>query len=291
MENDLDFEKLIQEEVQKALAAQKPNSGGAGGEVVNPTPQSSERPIKINIDGMDYTFANENELALSLSEFRKQALAEIEKAKNPSTQATQPAATGAGSSGSDAPIVNMDRFAELMKEGKVVEAFDYVDSVRYYGGKVDKPAQAIMQQLKEVEQMKQLMVVEAFRQQHPEFPINDPQATQFLENVRGQIGAGFNAQGLEAAYYVAVNKYPQYKEYVESKKPQPAFTQPIPSTQNVGPQLVNRPPSNNPYLNAPPSINRTSANPSDSNMGGVYDDVEKLSAEQIGAMIERMANR
>lgn len=289
LNDNFDLETFLKEEVSEAIKNLAPV-----GEKQPPAPAPKE--LKVQIGGQEHSFKDEAELSAAMEALMQRAQQEIAAAKAAAQPAPAPKPE-TSPTGADAPDWSMDKFIELMTKDPR-EAFDYVDNHRELPKQLKKAAQ-------ETEQLKRVLAAEQFRQLHPEFPIQNAAAANLVNQTREQLGLPYDTQGLEAAYFVALNKFPDFRNavqqhsaaLVQQNQAQMQQNRETPSYEG------NRPPlpwekqgvpvhtawnggfnPTNPYLQAPPASGRQTQNFTPTS----EIDYESLTADQIEAILAKI---
>ena len=178
--------------------------------------QDQARKIRIPLGDKEVEFNDEKDLASQLNstfgqiqQYVANLRSEVEQLKAQQTNVVR----------TDEDIVTQTppntfdtkKYIQLMGEDPI-KAQDYMDSYRYFEGKIEKPSQFIRDQLAEAAQLRQIVDVYRFKESNPEFP--GGQAGDVLNKVREAMGLPLNYQGLEAAYSIARDKgiLPNYKQ-------------------------------------------------------------------------------
>lgn len=284
-----DFEKFVREEAQKALAEQlkgtNPNP---------PTTPSAPEPLKVKIAGQEFTFKDTDELSSAMEKTLMQARQELEAARTPKPEPV-------GVKGDDAPDWSTDSFIEkFTKDPRQALEYALQDMLG-----VEKPIDFLKEKAAETEMIKRTISAEQFKQKHPEFPWESLQAAQYVEKVREEMGLPYDTKGLEAAYYVALNNDMNFRGLVQQKynaisqnqvqshphghEEAPNFSRPTPQPINSAQNWnggMNFNPGVNPYLMAPPTVGRTSHEPSPSQNIN-YDELSPEQIEKIFANLPR----
>jgi hypothetical protein len=266
--NQVTSDDLFKQAVAEVMAenAPKPAVGDA------PVPS----PLKLNLGGQEITFNSQSELELALNQTLTHYNNQIQALSNP-TPANQV-------TDDDGPSFDQEKYISLMKENPV-EAADYVDNFRYFGGKATGPVRdQIKQVLATAEANQQLMQTYQFRAAHPEFQ-GDQRIAQTIDQVRNQLGLPWTADGLEAAYLVAQhrNMVPRFEASQQAPPPVGGqFPQQNQYFGNGGPQQQYP----QQYQNfAPPAIGRGS------HTSESFPDPESMSLEQLERIINSSTRR
>jgi len=276
-----DFEALLRSEI----AAQLQKLGQPGDKQVE-TPVTPA-PIEVTIGGQPYKFKDAAELSGAIERTIAQAQAEIQASK-----ASQ-APIRSEVTGDDKPDWSLEGFVQKM----TTDPRDAFEMVLAHKLGVEKPFEHLKEmaaQAKEVELIKKTLAVEQFKSLHPEFPIGHAGAANLLEKVREDLNLPFDARGLEAAYFMAANQYPDFRQLVAQNAQQLHQTQQDRQANVAQPQDWNsqRQPfaqqSQNPYLMPPPSPGRLSA---DTPLSDPFADADKLTTKQIEEIFAKATRR
>jgi hypothetical protein len=189
-----DLDNVIKQAIAEELAkASKPGDG-------NSAPDQT-KPVEVNIGGQVYRFQDQAELSRALEQtfagYQNQ-LAQL--------QAGSAAAPGQHVSGDEdtGPKFSNQEYIALL-EKDALKAQEYLDSFRYFGGKVPEPSKVIRDQLIRSAELEKVVTAYQFKDAHPEFRAS-PQAAHAIDRVREALGLPFSFEGLEAAYATAVQK-------------------------------------------------------------------------------------
>lgn len=290
------FEALVREEIAKQLAARQETgqkSDGKDGQSSQPA-----GPININLGGQTYTFQNVEQLNAALNQMvdaYQQELAKLQEAGRVSGRVAGEQVTG------DAPPpFDMKKYAELMAQNPI-EAQDYLDSYRFFGGTVSKPSEYIRERLAAADRAEKVLAAYQFRNLHPELNfLPGEQAAAVINRMREEVGLPWTVEGLEAAYALAQKRgllptREQIQAYLAQQQAatpaQPSTSSPAPGFQDfsqmpAGQQLslFNNQPAFNSSPAAPPTVGRSAA---PQNPGIPLEDLDKLSTEQIAEILRR----
>lgn len=225
---------------QNAAAAQASEQG----QNPNPQPQSPQ-PWKVAVQGREYSFNSPQELSQALEATFTQFQNTL------AAQQTQAAAPAAPAHADETPAFSTEKYIDTMKQDPIA-AQEYLDSHRYFGGKVEKPSELIRSQLQQADQNARLLAVYQFKEAHPEYQGNQ-QAAQVIQQLREELRLPFDFNGLEAAYALARqrNLIPQpVTPYPGGQQPQqpPQFQQQPPQQPQFG-----QPTQQQPFIPNPPS--------------------------------------
>lgn len=296
-----------------AAAAAQPKDG-------QPPAQPQAQPWKVNVQGREYTFNSPEELNNALNATFTQFQNTIQSLQAPPADpAPQPAAADAP------PKFDMERYLETIKTDPI-GAQEYLDSHRYFGGRVEKPSEVIKSQLAEADKNARLLAVYQFKEAHPEYQGN-PQAAQVINQLRSELNLPFDFNGLEAAYALARQRgliqapqqpqgYPQqpgYGQQPQQPQPQNPFQYQPPVPPGQPPVQIPQAPSpygppspygadprafnggmgfggspNNPFLAPPPALPGRNGYEAPQPFGG---DVDNLTPEQIQQIFQMVGNR
>lgn len=294
---NVDFPGFLKEAVaeQVALATNGglPTQATAGNEA-----------FELNLGGQTYKYENKAAAEAALNNFMGAVSNQMQDLTN---KANTPAPVGEGSfvSGNEKQDWNESndkQFVELMTKSPK-EGLDYWLNQRIFDGQSADPVADLKRTLTETENTKRTIAAYQFKENHPEFP-GGQQAAQIIEKFRQDMNLPYDYNGIEAAYFIAMNRgaIPDYKAQAAQQQFQQRQQQAA-QQQNQGQQYQqftgyeqanafqpqNSPfaPENpfnpaggnsNPFLGAPPGVNRN--NP---NFGGQID-LESLSLEQLEAL-------
>ncbi|CAB4142950.1 hypothetical protein UFOVP434_54 [uncultured Caudovirales phage] len=253
-DNQVD-QDLIKQEVEKQLK----NLGVLGDE-----DQRQPEPIKMRLGDKDYSFANMEEAQNAIN----QAFTSVAQNQATLLQQIEDAQAAQRTSGDDkSPQFDKDKFLQLIANDPV-EAFNYVDTIRYGEARVPD---YVKQNLERIPQLEQTITAYRFTQAHPEFANTDANA-----NVLRAIGQKLNIpihtyEGLEAAYSVAQS----YNVLTPAQKTE-SQQQNIEPSSRFGAQQQ--------QVNTPPAISRGGNALPDAD---VENYLETLSNEQLRALLAR----
>lgn len=186
-----EFQAFVRQAIQEEIA-----KGTQPGTQVQATP--TPQPISVNLNGQTFQFQNQEELNRALTNTFSAYNTELANLRN-----SQVADRGAEVTGTEeAPKFSMDTFVQKM-QANPVEAFDYVDQIRYG---FDNPVEAVKSAItarSELADLQRVMAVYQFKDAHPEYEGN-PQTANTMYQIMDQAGLPFTIQGLEAAYSVGL---------------------------------------------------------------------------------------
>ena len=242
----------------------------ASGQQAQPGAQG---PLRVNVSGQEYVFNSPEELSAALSqtiEAYNRRIADLQAAaqsqKDQATTEKGSYATG------DEPRFSQERYIELLRKDPI-EAQEYLDSFRFFGGRVERPSELITAALSRIAAQDRVLAAYQFRDAHPEFPGGE-HATEVLEQVRAENNLPFTLAGLEAALGIAQSRgllptAQQYQAYLQAQYQASQAPQ--------GAQQAPRP-------KGPPALGRSSAevSPDFAQMA------ESLTPEQIEKIFERL---
>jgi hypothetical protein len=228
---------MLQQNAAQAQAAEH-------GQNPNPQPQGPQ-PWKVAVQGREYTFNSPQELSQALE-------ATFNQFQN--TLASQQPAPAAPlpQHADETPKFDVERYIDTMKQNPIA-AQEYLDSHRYFDGKVEKPSELIKNQLAQADQNARLLAVYQFKEAHPEYQGNQ-QAAGVINKLREELNLPFDFNGLEAAYALARqrNMIQVPAQYPNGAQPgQPGQFQQPPPQNPFAQQQPPQPP--NPYIPNPPS--------------------------------------
>src|SRR5579883_3037642 len=192
--DDAQFLEFVKSTIAEEVAKANAQDG-----IVTPPAQAAASPIPLTLNGQTYTFNSPEEISRAVQNL---TAAYSEQIANLQAAQRQPVATGAEVTGKEEPSFDINKFVEKMTTNPV-EAFDYVDRARYG---VDNPTQAVKEALKskeELAEIKRVLAVYQFKDNHPEFPAN-PQTANLLYGIMQNQNLPFDVSGLESAYGQAV---------------------------------------------------------------------------------------
>jgi hypothetical protein len=293
-QQNLDFLSTLTEEQKAALMAS-----------LQTQPQQtapSTGPIKVPIGGQVYEFANEAELGQHMANYYTNVMQEAErKVANADASTATPTPT-------EAPQLDIKKFVDTFSTDPVA-AFEYVDSIRYFDGKEEKPSEIIRDRLAAGEETERQLAIYQFKAAHPELDGNVA-AAKVIDDILAEQDMNFNFKNLESAHGVAVSRgqlpspqalqlIQQQQAYIQQLQAQQAG-QPVPGLQPPGftqqqtpPPTYQQPPlfnngqlpgqSPQPYLPpAPPAVG-----PGVGEATGLNFNPEDLSADQLGAILQQ----
>lgn len=220
-----------------------------------------DTPVKFNIGGQDYQFSSQQEAETAINnafstvaQNQASMMAQLEEAQQKQSEGKPPDA-------SNEPKFDNEKFVDLIQKNPI-EAFNYIDEVRYGPNRIPEP---VAQRLQQVELLENQLNAYKFLHAHPEFQ-NTDQNAQVLRAVAGNLGVPLDYNGLEASYRVAaayglIGAGGQQTQQTQQQMQQYAA----------------------PGVQAPPSVNRTGT-------GGIPNNeleahIDNLSTEQLLALI------
>jgi hypothetical protein len=221
-----------------------------------------DTPVRFNIGGQDYQFASQQEAETAINNAfstvaQNQAamMAQLEEAQRKQSEGKPKAET-------NEPQFDNEHFVNLIQKNPI-EAFNYIDEVRYGPNRIPEP---VAQRLQQVELLESQLNAYKFLHAHPEFQ-NTDQNAQVLRTVATNLGVPLDYNGLEASYRVAS----AYGLINPGQAPQTQYQQ-APQMQQYATNVQ-----------APPSVNRTGT-------GGIPNNeleahIDNLSTEQLLALI------
>ena len=246
--------------------------------------------VRIPVAGREIEFQSPAEIGEAITRLTaqmQQQQAQLHQFQAAASQQPQGAASpqaGAYVTGQDRPKVDMERYVALIQQDPLAAA-EYVDELRYG---VEKPSDLIKSKLQEIEEVRQILVAEAFKSMHPEFP-GGAQLGNTLDQIRTKMNLPFNTLGLEAAYALAKERgiFPDFRALAAQQAQQQAAQQQQ-TRYGVPPHVNGVPvPAAMPTL-APPMLGRSAHGPQDSDMTAK---LWGMTADQISSMLERDAAR
>ncbi len=231
--------------------------------IVGDEDQRKVEPVKINLGGQEYTFSSQEEMQSTLNN----AFASVAQNQALLLQQLEEATAkqnGGAQADPSVPQFDKDKFVKLIGEDPI-EAFNYVDEMRYGPAKVNPAVQAELARLQNVEAT---MTAYRFTQAHPEFDNNNENA-QKLRAIAQNLKLGMDYDSLEAAYTVGRSygidfSKPEFKQQQMQAAPTQGRFQ-----QNS--------------VNAPPTINRGGNSFQNSDLESY---VDTLSTEQLRQIME-----
>jgi hypothetical protein len=154
-------------------------------------------PIPLTLNGQTFYFNSPDELSAAVGNMAQQYNAQLSQ-----VQASRPAQNEV--SGADEPAFDMNKYVETLTKDPLAAA-NYVDEYRYG---VKNPAEAFKSALKAQEKLGEIektLAVYQFKDAHPEF-VGTPQSATVIDKVREAHGLNWDAQGLSAAYSIALQR-------------------------------------------------------------------------------------
>ena len=251
--------------------------------------------LKVPVAGRDIEFRSAAEIGEAFTQLTaqlQQQNARLQQYQSAASQEPSPAQqAGSYVTGQDRPKVDMERYVALIQKDPVA-ASEYIDELRYG---VEKPSEMIRAKLQEVEEVRQVLVAEAFKSQHPEFP--GGQFGNVLNTVREKMNLPFNTLGLEASYAFAKERglLPDFRalaaqhQQQQMQQQQQQYPYQPAGPQGVAPRVNGMAlPSAVPNL-APPALGRTAHTPASE--GDVLSKAWDMTADQLGDILSREAAR
>lgn len=277
-----DFNQFIKSAIAEELAKQ--NGGGS--------PATTDgQPLKLNLGGQTFEYKNLQELEQAMNTFATGAAQKINELQQV-VSAPPPQNTQGSTVTDDTPVWSDQTFIETMSKSPK-DGFQYALNQLLFDGKSEDPAADLRTFLEDNEKNKRVLGVYQFKESHPEY-VGTPQAAQIIDKVREQMNMPYDAQGLEAAYLMAMNKglLPNYYQMAQMAQQQlqqqqqnggqqqQQFQQPPPFNPFAGGGNLNAF-NQNPYLQAPPMMGRSSGAP------GLDMNVEDLSVDQLESILKK----
>lgn len=275
LQNSQDADQFLATEAQKLLEqAQKLN------DQTQQTQQAQTGPLKVKVFGQELQFNSTDDLSAALERTLNQAAQVQQVVPQQTQQVVAPQIT------EDEDPWNFQHFVEQMTKDPR-EAIDYA-----LQSKLGMTLDEVKNKLDSADTAAKVVHAEQFRTMHPEFPVNNRGIADALEARRAQMGLPFNAQGLEAAYFMSLNHDPNFRAVVEQNARQiqavnaARIQQSQQQQQQSQYQFPQEPGLNeNPYLAPPPSVSRVNAGNKDSV------DFESLSISQLEALAKSFESR
>ncbi len=188
-------------------------------------------PVTVNILGKKYEYASEEERDKALSETFEKANAEFQALRSQIPQNTEKK-EGSYVTGKEEPTFSQEHYIELMGKGPngIKDAFNYALNHAVFEGKSANAAQDLRESIQKAKTLDSTVAVYQFRERHPEFQLT-PENTKKIDDLRNELGQGFNLSGLEAAYGVGQSRglfvspqllaYQQEQEKLKTQKQAP----------------------------------------------------------------------
>jgi len=236
--------------------------------------EQKQTPIVIDWGGQKYTFESQEQLNKTLNETFTNVNNTIQQLqtqignKEPDSKdkANQP------------PKFDTDKYAKLMGENPI-EAQEYLDSHRYFGGQVEKPSEVIRGALQKNQELEAILAAYQFKENHRDYSPT-PQNSQILGAIREQYNLPPNLQGLEASYAIAVQGgyiKPQQQQQVNQNQSDPSVEFNYQGFDNTNRQPFQR-------AAPPPYAGRQQTNSGSDNSLNL-NDLENLSVDQLEKVI------
>ena len=276
---NVDFPGFLKEAVAEEVA----KAAHQGGTV------TGEEPLEMNIAGQIYRYPNKAAMEAALNTFVGAVGTRMNELEQKATVGQAPPPEGSFVTGNEKQdTFDETQFVEKMTKSPK-EGLDYWLNQRIFDGKSEDPVSDLKRTLTETELTKRTIAAYQFKENHPEFP-GGQQAAQVIEQFRQSMNLPYDYNGIEAAYFIAMNRgalpdykgqYMQQQQAAQFRAQQQAAAQ---QDQGYGYEQGNAfaPQGNaNPFLGAPPGVNRNSPNFA----GGV--DLESLSIEQLESLAQK----
>ena len=229
--------------------------------------QVKPEPLKINVGGQEYNFENQEKLSQALNQMVQgysnqmaQLQAQLEAVPQPGQQVQ----------GEDTPQFDMKQYVQMMEKDPL-KAAEYVDSHRYFNGKVENPSTVIRESLIKSAELERVVAAYQFKDAHPEYQPT-PQNAQKIEQIRQALNLPATFDGLEAAYATAITKGFLPDPRMEQMKQQ--MQQQFNGQQQQAPRFAPPPVPSNQGLS--------------SGMQLSMDAAEDLSADQIASILNKI---
>lgn len=310
------FRQLIQEELAKT---QNPNPSNGN---PNPAPATpAAQPMKLQIGSQVMEFQDPSQLQGTINQLVTEVVTDRARMQAQIEQLQQRSAPANQVSGSDAPNWDLNQFVDTMTKDPR-EAINLTLNHLLFEGKSQNAAKELSERLQRAEGLEKALAAAQFKERHPEFARNaTPQFADTIDQVRQYHNLPYDADGLEAAYTIAVNKgaIPNFSVYEaqqvalrQAQEQQAAAADPFtgmrpqsapppfaPAAPLPGPMdarqfngggafagLPSPAPANNPYLMGPPRVGRGGFVPPQ----GAPANVDDLSTDQIERIFAQMGN-
>lgn len=276
---DAHLQGLIREEVAKLQTTPQ--------QVAQNAAAIPHEPLSLTIAGQEFKYGSKAELETALNQFAAVVGQKINAQEGELAALKTAPANSQGSYVTGNEPVDRWNDAEFVKRmtESPREGLKYWLNEEVFDGKSENPVHDLKRNLQEVELTKRSIAAYQFKENHKEFPGGTAEA-QVIDNVRQQMNLPYDYMGLEAAYLMAIQRgaLPNYQQIAQAQAAQlQAQQQNQQGGQNQNPYAPQPGFQPNPYLQAPPGVNRNApafqANP--------YDEAEKLTTEQIEDIFAR----
>lgn len=297
-----DFAQFVREVVAEENAKSAP---------VNTQVQPQAEPLTLTVAGQTFSYNNKAELEAAVNNFAHAAsnkIGELSQAAQAS-QVVPQVADGSYVSGNE-PVWSNDEFVSKMTKDPR-DGLNHWLNYELFDGKSENPSEDLKRALTETELTKRTIAAYQFKENHPEFP-GGQQAAAIIDQVRKNMNLPYDYNGIEAAYLVAMQRgaLPDYRTQFQAQQYQaqqqaaqaqamqagqgPSNQNPFASQGQMDPRAFNggfgminmnaqqQAYASNPYLNAPPGVNRNYPSNYAPNI-----DPEALSIEQLEAIFEK----
>ena len=275
------FQQFVRDEIQKAVAT-KP------GDQQTQQQQTQATPVKLKLDGKEFTFNSEAERDSALQNFvEQQRQAQAQMQAQLQQLQTKPGKQVSGDDDKDnEPKFDFQTYVDKMAKDPL-EAADYMDRARF-GFNPVKQLKKLRKMEEKFEQQERLIAALQFKEAHPDYPAN-PQTAYVLEQIRSSMNLAFDADGLDAAYAIGVQR-----GLIQPVRQDTQETSPYADTVNNAPTFGQ---PDNPYARAPqnnwqspqapPRVNRQAQDTG----GDIVSNFENLSLEQMEQVIRQLEGR
>jgi hypothetical protein len=301
-----DFAQFVREVVAEENAKNAP---------ANTQVQPQPEPLTLTVAGQTFSYNNKAELEAAVNRFAVEAsnkIGELSQQAHANQIAPNVNSVPDGSyvTGNE-PVWKNEEFIEKMTKDPR-EGLRHWLNHEVFDGKSEDPAGDIKRALTETELTKRTIAAYQFKENHPEFP-GGQQAAQVIEQIRTSMGLPYDYNGIEAAYLIGMQRgaLPDYRTAYQAQQYQAQQTQAQAQSMQAGQGPSNSNPfvtqpgqmdprqfnggfgminmnaqqqayAQNPYLAAPPGVNRNYPSNYAPNI-----DPESLSIEQLEAIFEK----
>lgn len=276
---DDQFQQFLRDEIQKAVAQ---NTQAQPGQQQQAQPAAA--PITLTLaNGQTATFQDQNQLNTFWNNYQQQ-VAQLVQQSQIQPQVQQAPQTNQVT-GDDAPDFSVDQFVEqVTKDPKKA----LVSGLKAAGYDLDE----LMQVKKQFQEVSEVLAVQQFKEQFPDFPAN-PQAAQIVNQVRQSLNLPFNFQGLAASYAVADKQgyfTPFRQQAAAQVQQQTQNRQQVQEQAYLPPYQPQMGPSFAPgrYPQAPPTVPVAGYSPAVDDWAA---QAENMSTDQIEQLFDRLNRR
>lgn len=239
-DEDAQFQQFLRTEISKAVA-EAGIQKNPDGTVVQQQAQPAAGPVTIQLDGKPFQFnslAEANAAIQQSFDSQRQQMAQLQAQLAQNKPAKGGKATGDDDVDDSKPEFEFQTYVDKMAKDPL-DAADYMDRARFGFNpvkKLKKLSRIVEEKAAIIDNQERVLAAYQFKDNHPEY-VGSPQSAYVLDQVMKNMNLPFNAEGLESAYAVAVqrgwirNEAPQQQQQQDqpslySAQNAPTFGQP-----------------------------------------------------------------